>query len=106
MIAAEAYILASTLRPSLFRIRRIVAVAAMVLAGTLIEKVLFVVEGLQHPHFGLYANVPGGYVPSPIELTSVLGTVAIVTLFFMVVAKVIPVVELHAIEDAREGGEP
>jgi molybdopterin-containing oxidoreductase family membrane subunit len=92
------YIFASALRPSLFSIPRLVAVSVAVLAGTLVEKTLFVVEGLQHAHFALYDGVPGAYVPSPVELSSVLGTVGIVVLFFLAVSKVIPVVELHAIE--------
>lgn len=99
VIVAEAYIFASALRPSLFTIRRMVTVALMVLVGTLVEKVLFVVEGLQEPIFSLYRNVPGVYTPSWIELSAVLGTIAMVVLFFLVVSKMIPVVELHAVED-------
>jgi molybdopterin-containing oxidoreductase family membrane subunit len=99
VIVAEAYIFASALKPSLFTIRRMVTVGLMVLVGTLVEKVLFVVEGLQEPIFSLYRNVPGVYTPSWIELSAVLGTIAMVVLFFMVVSKVIPVVELHTVED-------
>ena len=102
VIAAEAYIFAAALKSSLFTIPRIVAVSVLVLVGTLVEKTLFVVEGLQHAHFQLYDGVPGVYVPSAVELSSVLGTVGIVVLFFLVVSKVIPVVELHAIEDDHE----
>jgi Ni/Fe-hydrogenase subunit HybB-like protein len=102
VMAAEAYIFASALKSSLFTIPRIVAVSVLVLVGTLVEKTLFVVEGLQHAHFDLYQGVPGVYVPSAVELSSVLGTVGIVVLFFLVVSKVIPVVELHAIEDDHE----
>jgi Ni/Fe-hydrogenase subunit HybB-like protein len=92
------YIFATTLRPSLFRIPVMAAMSFGILAGTLIEKTLFVVEGLQHAHFQLYDGVPGHYVPSAVELSAVLGTVGIVALFFLVVSKVIPVVELHAVE--------
>jgi Ni/Fe-hydrogenase subunit HybB-like protein len=99
------YIFASALQPSLFSIPRIVAVSVGVLAGTLVEKTLFVVEGLQHAHFALYDGVPGVYVPSPVELSSLLGTVGIVVLFFLTVSKVIPVVELHAIEEEHESEE-
>jgi molybdopterin-containing oxidoreductase family membrane subunit len=76
-----------------------------VLAGTLIEKVLFVVEGLQHAHFDLYSGVPGPYIPSIVELSAIVGTVGIVLFFFLVVSKMIPVVELHAIESDHEEGD-
>jgi Ni/Fe-hydrogenase subunit HybB-like protein len=96
------YVFASALRPSLFSIPVISALSVGVLVGTLVEKTLFVVEGLQHAHFQLYRGVPGPYTPSPVELSALLGTVGIVVLFFLVVSKVIPVVELHAIEDDTE----
>ena len=99
---ALVYIFASALEPSLFSIPRIVVTALAVLAGTLIEKTLFVVEGIQHAHFQLYDGVPGPYTPSLVELSSVVGTIGIVVLFFLVVSKVIPVVELHAIESDHE----
>jgi Ni/Fe-hydrogenase subunit HybB-like protein len=100
-----AYVFAQAIRPSLFSLERAVVASVAVLTATLVEKVFFVVEGLLYPTFGLYEAVPGTYVPSPIELASILGTVAIVVLFFMVVAKVVPVVELHAIEDHGDAGE-
>jgi len=96
------YIFASALKPSLFSIRAMVVACLGVLVGTLLEKVLFVVEGLQHAHFDLYAGVPGVYVPSVVELSALLGTVGIVVLFFLLASKVIPVVELHAIEGDHE----
>jgi molybdopterin-containing oxidoreductase family membrane subunit len=99
VVLGELYILASALQPSLFSIPRIVTVSLVMLGATLTEKVLFVVEGLQHAYFDLYNGVPGPYFPSPVELASVLGTTAIVVLYFMIFAKVIPIVELHAIED-------
>ncbi|WP_336136669.1 NrfD/PsrC family molybdoenzyme membrane anchor subunit [Natronomonas amylolytica] len=105
VVLALLYIFASALKPSLFSIPRIVGMSVLVLAGTLVEKTLFVVEGLQHAHFALYDGVPGPYVPSPVELSSVLGTVGIVVLFFLTVSKVIPVVELHAIQDEHETEE-
>ncbi|SFS07773.1 prokaryotic molybdopterin-containing oxidoreductase family, membrane subunit [Halomicrobium zhouii] len=97
-----AYVFASALKPSLFSIRAMVMASFAVLVGTLVEKTLFVVEGLQHAHFALYDGVPGAYVPSPVELSAVLGTAGIAVLFFLVVSKVIPVVELHAIEADHE----
>jgi molybdopterin-containing oxidoreductase family membrane subunit len=102
VLLAMLYVFASSLRPSLFSIPVLVALSGGVLVGTLLEKVLFVVEGLQHAHFQLYDGVPGVYVPSAVELSALLGTVGIVVLFFLVVSKVIPVVELHAIEADHE----
>jgi len=102
VVLGEVYIFASALKASLFTIRRIVAVSLGLLAATLAEKALFVVEGLQEPYFELYEAVPGVYVPSVVELSSLLGTVSIVVLFFLMVSKVIPVVELHAIQDYEE----
>jgi molybdopterin-containing oxidoreductase family membrane subunit len=99
---ALAYIFAQAVKPSVFSVRRSLAASVMVLAGTLTEKVLFVVEGLEYPTFDLYYSVPGHYFPSPVELSSLLGTIAMCTLFFMVILKVIPVVELHAVEELRE----
>jgi Ni/Fe-hydrogenase subunit HybB-like protein len=96
------YVFASALDPSLFDLRVMVALSLATLGGTLVEKTLFVVEGLQHAHFQLYDGVPGLYVPSPVELSALLGTVGIVVLFFLAVSRVIPVVELHAIEDDHE----
>ena len=99
---ALAYVFASALKPALFDIRVMVIASVGVLVGTLLEKTLFVVEGIQHAHFQLFAGVPGPYVPSIVELSAVAGTVAIVALFFLTVSKVIPVVELHAIEEHPE----
>ncbi|MES3517849.1 MAG: hypothetical protein PPP58_09320 [Natronomonas sp.] len=106
------YIFAQALKPSIFSVRRSLVVSIFVLSATLVEKVLFVVEGLMYPTFSLYEAVPGTYFPSTIEMLSVVGTVAVVTLIFMLVAKVVPVVELHAIEAhgsgavQTDGGEP
>jgi Ni/Fe-hydrogenase subunit HybB-like protein len=96
------YIFASALKPSLFSIPAMVVVSIAVLFGTLVEKTLFVFEGLQHAYFQIYRGVPGPYVPSVVEISAVVGTVAIVALFFLAVSKTIPVVELHAIQDHEQ----
>ncbi|OIB58286.1 NrfD/PsrC family molybdoenzyme membrane anchor subunit [Natrialba sp. SSL1] len=93
-----AYIFAQTLRPSLFSRGRAIVCGLAVLTATLLEKVLFVVEGMYHPSFEIYAATPGFYFPSLIEIASVTGTIGMVSLFFLLVAKVVPVLELHAIE--------
>ena len=99
MVLVLAYIFAQAIEPSNFTLERSVIASVAVLSATLAEKVLFVVEGMMYPSFDLYAAAPGEYFPSLIELASVLGTIGIVTLLFMLVIKVIPVIELHAIED-------
>ncbi|TYL39481.1 dehydrogenase [Natronococcus pandeyae] len=96
-----AYIFAQTIRPALFSKKRAVLAGVLVLTATLIEKVLFVVEGFFHPSFEIYGATPGTYFPSWIEIASIAGTIGMVTLFFLTVAKVVPVVELHAIEHLR-----
>ncbi|SFB84088.1 prokaryotic molybdopterin-containing oxidoreductase family, membrane subunit [Halobiforma haloterrestris] len=96
-----AYIFAQTIRPTLFTKGRALLCAVAVLSATLTEKVLFVVEGFLHPAFEIYGATPGTYVPSLIELSSITGTIGMVALFFLSIAKVVPVVELHAIEHLR-----
>ncbi|CAI50563.1 probable anaerobic dehydrogenase membrane anchor subunit [Natronomonas pharaonis DSM 2160] len=105
VIIALAYIFAQAVKPEkYFTATRSIIASVMVLVGTLVEKVFFVVEGLQYPTFGMYYSVPGDYFPSPIELASVAGTIALCTLFFMAVLKLFPVIELHAIEHLRGDG--
>ncbi|TYT61733.1 NrfD/PsrC family molybdoenzyme membrane anchor subunit [Natrialba swarupiae] len=106
VLGVLAYIFATTLRPSLFSKGRTIVASLLVLIATLVEKTYFVVAGLWYPTFSIYAATPGEYFPSLIELTSVLGTIGMVTLLFLVLAKVVPVIELHAIEHLRtESGE-
>ncbi|AEH36706.1 NrfD/PsrC family molybdoenzyme membrane anchor subunit [Halopiger xanaduensis] len=97
-----AYIFAQTIRPALFSKTRALICAFAVLTATLLEKILFVIEGFFHPVFDIYAATPGTYVPSLIELASLAGTIGLVALFFLSLAKVVPVVELHAVEHLRE----
>ncbi len=97
-----AYIFAQTIRPSLFSKPRAILCGVAVLTATLLEKILFVVEGLLYPSFDIYGATPGTYWPSLIEVASVVGTIGMVTLFFLVIAKVFPVLELHAIEHLQD----
>ncbi|MCU4924742.1 polysulfide reductase NrfD [Halobacteria archaeon AArc-dxtr1] len=96
------YIFAQAVRPSLFTKTRAIVASVVVLTATLVEKVYFVVAGLMYPTMGIYQATPGEYWPSLIEMASVLGTIGMVTLIFLVVAKIVPVVELHAIEHLNE----
>ncbi|MFW6435996.1 MAG: NrfD/PsrC family molybdoenzyme membrane anchor subunit, partial [Halovenus sp.] len=99
------YIFASTLSDRVFSKRRSVAVSFMALYATLTEKVLFVYEGLEYPTFSLYHAVPGHYFPSTVELLSLAGTVSLCTLLFLVIIKLFPVIELHAVEDHDDHGD-
>ena len=99
------YIFASTLSDRVFSKRRSVIVSFMALYATLTEKVLFVYEGLEYPTFSLYHAVPGHYFPSTVELLSLAGTVSLCTLLFLVIIKLFPVVELHAVEDHDDHGD-
>lgn len=87
--------------PSLFTVERTVIAAALPVMATLIEKFLFVVEGLMHPVFTLYKGVPGYYSPSWIEISSLVGAFSLVILFFLVVSRIIPVVEVEVEEHER-----
>jgi Ni/Fe-hydrogenase subunit HybB-like protein len=99
MIVVLAYIFAQAVKASIFSRTRSLLASFGVLVSTLSEKILFVYEGLAYPQFALYDQVPGHYVPSLIELSSLAGTVALCTLFFLIILKLFPVVELHAVED-------
>jgi molybdopterin-containing oxidoreductase family membrane subunit len=96
IIISILYLGAQTIWPVLFRIERVVAAAISPLVLTLLEKTLFIVEGLTHPKFDIYKGVPGSYLPTWVEYSAVLGSVAILVLFFLIVAKVIPVIEAES----------
>jgi Ni/Fe-hydrogenase subunit HybB-like protein len=98
LLAALAHAGAQILAPSRLSVRRTVAVAALPLAAIYIEKTLFVIEGLMYPAFRLYEGVPGTYVPSWVELSSIAGALAIVVLFFLAASKALPLIELEAVE--------
>ncbi|MDZ7731547.1 MAG: NrfD/PsrC family molybdoenzyme membrane anchor subunit [Natrialbaceae archaeon] len=95
------YIFAQAVRKSVFSLERSLIASFAILGATLTEKTLFVIEGPLHPTFDIYRAVPGTYVPSPIEIMSLVGTVAMAALFFLFIAKVIPVVELHVAEESQ-----
>jgi Ni/Fe-hydrogenase subunit HybB-like protein len=94
MGAALAYLALQMLFPRLYSVERTVAAALLPVLATLIEKVGFVVDGLRFPVFSLYEGVPGTYFPSWVELSTVVGAVSIVLLFFLLMVKVIPVIEV------------
>jgi Ni/Fe-hydrogenase subunit HybB-like protein len=89
------YVSLQMLFPRLFSVGRTVAAAALPVVAILIEKTLFVVEGLMYPAFRLYENVPGTYTPSWVELSSIVGAVSLVVVFFLVASKAIPLIEVE-----------
>jgi Ni/Fe-hydrogenase subunit HybB-like protein len=91
---ALAYLAAQIIFPHLFSVERTVIAALLPVAATLLEKTLFVVEGLMYPFFMLYDGVPGRYTPSWVELSTAVGAFSMVLLFFLAVSRVIPLVEV------------
>ncbi|QSW98787.1 NrfD/PsrC family molybdoenzyme membrane anchor subunit [Haloterrigena alkaliphila] len=95
------YIFLQGIRPALFSRARAMVAGVVVLTATFLEKLLFVVEGFLHPTFDIYAATPGEYFPSVIEWLSLAGTIGMVVLIFLNISKVVPVVELHALQHMR-----
>ncbi len=93
--AAVLYLGAQTIWPALFSVRRVVIVAIIPVLATLFEKTLFIVEGLSHPLFDIYKTVPGSYSPTWVELSSIVGALAMLVLWFTVIAKVLPIIEIE-----------
>lgn len=94
------YLIATILRPGLFHLGGLVAVSGLIAFSIFSKKVIFVVEGLLYPTIPPVSNLylTGSYAPSWVEWSLVLGTVLIATLMFVVIAKVIPMVEIEATE--------
>ncbi|NUB92038.1 polysulfide reductase NrfD [Haloterrigena sp. SYSU A558-1] len=101
MFGTLVFIFLQGIRPALFSKKRALLASGVILTGTLTEKVLFVVEGFFHPTFDIYAATPGTYFPSLIEWLSLAGTAGLVALLFLNLSKLVPVVELHAVEHMR-----
>jgi len=102
LIAAVLYLGAQAIWHNLFSVRRVVIVAIIPVLATLFEKTLFIVEGLQHPLFNLYRTVPGTYSPTWVEVSAIAGAVAMLVLWFAVVSKVIPIIEVEAEHEEKE----
>ncbi len=98
------YLTAQALRPSLFSVAGSVAAAAVVTAAIFLKKLIFVVEGLLHPTRDPLASMfpDGSYWPSLVEVTLVVGTISTSVLIFLILTKVIPIVELGHADDTLE----
>lgn len=82
-----------------FRMSGTLVAAVTAIFGILIEKTLFVFEGIIYASNDLYEGVPGSYTPSWVEIAILVGTMATVVLFFMGISKFIPIIELKITEE-------
>lgn len=87
------------LSPRSLSVARTAVVAVLPVVAILVEKAMFVIEGPLHPAFQLYSGMEGSYSPSWVELSSVVGALAVVLLVFLLAAKVVPLVELERREE-------
>lgn len=94
LAVAVAHAGVQALSPRIFSAGRTALVAFAPVVAILIEKTLFVIEGPSHPAFALYHQLPSFYTPSWVELSSAVGALSIVVVFFLVAAKAVPLVEL------------
>ena len=91
------YLAVQSWMPRLFSAGRTAMAGLLVVLAVLVEKALFISEGLMHPGFQLYKT--GSYTPTWVEVSGVVGTIFIVVLYFAVLTKVIPVVEVKVLEE-------
>ncbi|ELY41814.1 NrfD/PsrC family molybdoenzyme membrane anchor subunit [Natronorubrum tibetense] len=91
------YFVAQALQPSLFSVAASVVAAVLVTTAILLKKIVFVVEGLLYPTQEPLASMftENSYWPTLTELTMAFGTIAVAVLIFLVVTKMIPIVELE-----------
>ena len=80
-----------------FSIPGLVVASFVVAVSILNKKVMFIVEGLMHPSFPPLSNLypTGTYFPSWVEWSLVLGSIVVVGLGFVVISKIIPMVDLE-----------
>ncbi|MBI2849843.1 MAG: polysulfide reductase NrfD [Chloroflexi bacterium] len=102
VIAAVLYLGAQTIWPALFSMKRVVLVSIIPVVATLFEKTLFIVEGLANPLFDIYKAVPGHYIPTWVEISSIIGGVSMLALWFAVISKVLPIIEVEAEHEGQE----
>ena len=80
-----------------FKLPLLVGISALLAITILNKKVMFVVEGLMYPSQPPLTNLypTGTYSPTLVEWILFVGTILILGFGFLVVSKVIPMVELH-----------
>lgn len=100
---AHVYLLSQALGWIEFTFPGTVLASIGVALAILVKKVLFVVEGLMYPSVPPVANLyeTGQYVPSLVELAIMIGSLVVAALLFVIIAKIIPMVELpeHSLEE-------
>lgn len=103
IIGAAVYLIAGLLQPEYLTIPGLVATSVVVSVMILNKKVMFVVEGLMHPSVPPLANLypTGAYSPTMVEWALVIGTVMAVGLGYVVISKVIPMVELEGLDETH-----
>ena len=104
IVLVTVYLIAGMLRPDFLTIPGLVVASIIISVMILNKKVMFVVEGLMHPTMPPLANLypAGTYFPSLVEWAMLIGTISVVGLGFVVIGKVIPMIELHALEEETE----
>ncbi len=98
--AGFAYLVAARLRPELFSVAASAVAAAAITVAILLKKTLFVVEGLLHPTREPMASMfpTGSYVPSVLEVVIAFGTIGVAVFAFLIVTKIIPIIEVEKLE--------
>jgi len=99
LVFALAYVAFQSTGAIKFRMSGTLLAAVTAIFGILIEKTLFVFEGIVYASNGLYEGVPGSYTPSWVEIAILAGTMATVVLFFMGISKLVPIIELKITEE-------
>ena len=105
LIGAFLYLMLQLMWPArFFSVAGLVVVSLVVTISILNKKVMFIVEGLMHPSVPPLTNLyPSGfYFPNWVEWSLALGTIAVVGLGFVIIGKVIPMIELHALDENVE----
>ena len=107
LIFVALYLSLMLIRPRYFSVPGLVVASAIVMVSVLNKKVMFIVEGLMHPSVPPMTNLyPSGfYFPNWVEWSLLAGTVVFAALGFVVLSKIIPMMELGELEDdGRQGG--
>ena len=96
LLFAAFYLPLMIIRPRFFSVPGLVAASAVVAVSVLNKKVMFIVEGLMHPSVPPITNLyPSDfYFPNWVEWSLMIGTVVFAALGFVVLSKLIPMMEI------------
>ncbi len=100
LIVSVGVIFTMIARPRLFNVPTLVVISAVLALAILIKKNLFVIEALLHPTQSPLTNLyaTGTYSPTWVEWVLFGSTILLVAFGFLLITKVIPMVELHTAE--------